>query len=361
MDEVVVTVRTQVPPHVTSYAYDGDGNRVSQTIDGVTTAYAVNAVPKLADVLAETTNGATTTYVYGQDLLYSLTASGPHYHHTDALGSTIAVTDATGAVEQTFDYDVFGLLRSSTGAGATTRTFTGEENDSSGLEYLRARYYDPASGRFLSRDPYPMKASDTQTVNRYAYVKNNPMNYVDPSGEEFAMTLPGLPTVFATLSAAADYIATASATMAGVTAGISLTAVVPIAIIGAVLLPAENAGQQGETEPRAKTGEASTPSSDSTGNQSSPEPHGPGAGMQEQLIKLGIAAGGHLILRMLERGVSVDEVTSTLQNGTRYMDSVRLDTIAYVYNGVVVLTNALNGYVYNAWLGGLSSRYVPFT
>jgi hypothetical protein len=49
--------------------------------------------------------------------------------------------------------------------------------------YLRARYYDPSTGRFLSRDRYPMRAADTQTVSRYVYVKNNPTNYVDPSGE----------------------------------------------------------------------------------------------------------------------------------------------------------------------------------
>jgi RHS repeat-associated protein len=181
-DEVVVTVAAPAP-HVTSYAYDGEGDRISQTNDGVTTSYVVNSLPKLGEVLTETTNGQTTTYVYGQDLLYSLTSAGPHYHHTDALGSTIAVTDGAGSVEQTMDYDVFGTLRSSTGASGTTRTFTGEENDTSGLVYLRARFLDPATARFVSRDPYPMKATDTQTVNRYVYVKNNPTNYVDPSGE----------------------------------------------------------------------------------------------------------------------------------------------------------------------------------
>jgi RHS repeat-associated protein len=180
---MVVTVLPQLPPHVTASAYNGDGDRISQTADGVTTGYVVNSVPTLAQVLMETTAGQTTYYVYGHDLLYSVKADGPHYHHADSLGSTIAVTDSTGAVEQTMDYDVFGVLRSITGSSGTTYTFTGEENDSSGLTYLRARYYDPASGRFLSRDPYPMDAEDTQTINRYVYVKNNPINYVDPSGE----------------------------------------------------------------------------------------------------------------------------------------------------------------------------------
>jgi RHS repeat-associated protein len=182
-DEVVVRASSSSPPHATSYAYDGDGDRISQTNDGVTTSYVVNSVPKLAAVLMETTGSATTYYIYGQDLLYSLKADGPHYHHADSLGSTIAVTDSTGAVEQTMDYDIFGAMRTSTGTNGTTYTFTGEENDISGLVYLRARFYDPAQGRFISRDPYPMKIADTQTVNRYAYVGNNPTNHIDPSGK----------------------------------------------------------------------------------------------------------------------------------------------------------------------------------
>lgn len=182
-DDAVVTVLSQAAPAVTSYAYNGDGDRISQTQDGTTTNYIVNSVPKLAGVVMETTGSTTTYFVYGHDLLYSVKADGPHYHHTDSLGSTIAVTGNPGAVEQTMDYDVFGKLRSVTGSSGTTYTFTGEENDTSGLVYLRARYYDPATGRFLSPDAYPADAKDTQTMNRFIYVKNNPTNYVDPSGD----------------------------------------------------------------------------------------------------------------------------------------------------------------------------------
>ena len=71
-------------------------------------------------------------------------------------------------------------MRSHTGSSGTEFTFTGEQNDPNGLEYLRARYYDPATGRFVSRDPIPH-------LNSYIYAGNNPVNVTDPSGRECNM------------------------------------------------------------------------------------------------------------------------------------------------------------------------------
>jgi RHS repeat-associated protein len=191
-DEVIITVTASSLPQNVTYVYDGNGDRIKQTVDSVVTDYVQNSIPDNEQVLMETTAGVTTYYVYGHDLLYSIVGTTPHYHHTDTLGSTIAVTDASGAVEQTMSYDIFGNMRSMTGTSKTKYTFTGEENDVTGLVYLRARYYDPAVGRFLSRDPFPMKVADTQSVNRYAYVKNNPTNYVDPAGEQAIGVLEGI-------------------------------------------------------------------------------------------------------------------------------------------------------------------------
>lgn len=182
-DEVLITVAKELPAVSTTFEYDGNGDRVKQTKDSVVTTYLVDSAVEHARVLMETTNGQTTYYVYGHDLLYSIDASGPHYQHTDSLGSVVAITDANGAVEQTYDYDVFGVLRGASGSSGNRYTFTGEENDASGLVFLRARYYEPKLGRFLSRDPFPADVADTQTINRYVYVKNNPTNYIDPSGE----------------------------------------------------------------------------------------------------------------------------------------------------------------------------------
>jgi RHS repeat-associated protein len=72
-------------------------------------------------------------------------------------------------------------VRSHTGA-STQWSFTGEQNDPTGLEFLRARYYDPAIGRFLSRDPFGGLVAVPQSLNRYAYMLDNPINWIDPWG-----------------------------------------------------------------------------------------------------------------------------------------------------------------------------------
>ena len=182
-DEIIVDVVKELPASSTSFTYDGNGDRVKQTKGGVDTAYVVDSGPDNERVLMETTASATTYYIYGDDMLYSIDAVGPHYQHNDSVGSVAAITDASGALEQTYDYDVFGVMRTASGTSANRYTFTGEEIDASGLTYLRARYYNPATGRFLSRDPFPARMSDTQTLDQYAYAKNNPTNRVDPSGQ----------------------------------------------------------------------------------------------------------------------------------------------------------------------------------
>jgi len=99
----------------------------------------------------------------------------------DGLGSTTELADGAGAATGAYSYDAFGAVRSHTG-GSTQWSFTGEQNDANGLEYLRARYYDPALGRFLSRDPFAGLAQVPQSLNRYPYVLNNPVLYRDPYG-----------------------------------------------------------------------------------------------------------------------------------------------------------------------------------
>ena len=186
-----VVVRSVPLPTTATFTYDGDGDRIATTIGAVTTRFVVDPLPQNARVLAERTGETWTYHVYGHDLLYSVAGTALTVLHGDPLGSTIATTDGTGAVTARMRYDVFGE-RLDSDASTTPYAFAGERMDGTELQYLRARYYDPTVGRFLSRDPFPAQAADTQTFNRYVYVKNNPTNYVDPSGEYLETVWDGL-------------------------------------------------------------------------------------------------------------------------------------------------------------------------
>ncbi len=99
------------------------------------------------------------------------------YHHLNALGSNIVLTDDNQNVLVRYEYDVFGAIRSETGTSDNVRKFTGKEYDSDvRLYYYAARYYDPYIGRFTQHDP----AADGS--NWYAYGANNPLKFIDPTG-----------------------------------------------------------------------------------------------------------------------------------------------------------------------------------
>lgn len=153
--------------------YNGDGLRMSHTVGMTTTSYVWDVASGLPVVLQDGEN----TYVYGLDLISATDSQGGQtYFLYDGLGSTTELLDDTGDVTDAYTYDVFGAIRASSGSSANPWLFTGEQQDEdSGLQYLRARYYDPETGRFMSTDPisagYP-----------YAYVGNSPVNFTDPSG-----------------------------------------------------------------------------------------------------------------------------------------------------------------------------------
>src|SRR3990172_8180834 len=132
-----------------SYTYNGDGLRMSRIIDSVTQTYDWDVAAGIPVVLDDGEN----RYVYGLGLISMEDGSQVQtYFLRDGLGSTMALTDDQGDVVGTYEYDVFGAMRAHTG-DETEFSFTGEQNDPNGLEYLRARYYDGETGRFLSRDP----------------------------------------------------------------------------------------------------------------------------------------------------------------------------------------------------------------
>jgi RHS repeat-associated protein len=166
-----------------SYAYDGAGNRYSKTAAGVTTAYSLDLASGLPQVLTETTGSAVTSYAYAGAPL-ELDRSGTTYWYlSDTLGSVRLVTDSVGASPATYAYSAFGSTRTSTGTLSNEVRFTGERTDTeSGLEFLRARTYDPSVGTFLQRDTWGITPTNSQSIDAYAYTENDPANDVDPSG-----------------------------------------------------------------------------------------------------------------------------------------------------------------------------------
>ena len=100
------------------------------------------------------------------------------FYQTDQLGSTRLLTDSAGVVRGTFSYDAYGNSVGSTGSYSTPLSYAGQYRDTeSGLIYLLARYYDPTTAQFLSRD-----AAVASTRSPYGYVGDNPLNATDPSG-----------------------------------------------------------------------------------------------------------------------------------------------------------------------------------
>jgi RHS repeat-associated protein len=110
--------------------------------------------------------------------------AGIYYLHADHLGSLQALTNASGQGIQRLTYKPYGETFSNTGSvDFEQHRFTGQELDSeTGLYFYHARYYNPTLGRFLSPDPVVPGASNPQSLNRYSYVGNNPVNLIDPSG-----------------------------------------------------------------------------------------------------------------------------------------------------------------------------------
>jgi RHS repeat-associated protein len=170
------------------YQYNGDNDRVRQVVGGATTDYTLDVLG-LSDVLVEHSGGNATAYFYGLGLLGAQLPGGARqFYGLDGLGSVRLVSDASRALLALHDYDPFGVPRSGI---STPFGFTGQQWDSgAGLLYLRARYYDPQLGRFLSRDPFPGLAAIPQSLHPYAYAFNNPVNLVDPSGEFAPLLVP---------------------------------------------------------------------------------------------------------------------------------------------------------------------------
>ncbi len=199
----------------TEFTYDFNGNRISQSSStSATITYGYNANNQLTSILnptlsanyshnplglrtTATYNGVNSSFVYSpsNQLLadgenyYIYGPSGtpieqisessavPTYLYSDQLGSVVMETDGSGIVVATQSYSPYGSLASNTGTDPTPFGFAGGYTDPTGLIYLINRYYDPATGQFVSVDP-----AISQTQQPYVYAGDNPINNVDPTG-----------------------------------------------------------------------------------------------------------------------------------------------------------------------------------
>ncbi|QEG20491.1 putative Ig domain-containing protein [Mariniblastus fucicola] len=168
----------------TQYQYNVDGIRVSETVDGVQRYFIFDSNGQLPEVVEtyDASGNTLSTTTFGVGLLAETRNGEQRFLHTDDIGSVRFVTSENGNDSQTIDYSGFGVSIEDLPTGIE-RGFLGEEMDASGgLIYLRARYYDTSTGRFISRDPVEGDPFQPATRYDYAYALNDPRNTIDPTG-----------------------------------------------------------------------------------------------------------------------------------------------------------------------------------
>jgi RHS repeat-associated protein len=184
--------------NVAAYVYDGEGRRVSKLVnENRRFIYGLDG-----QAIAEFSRAAGALqkeYIYGAGGLVAtiepgaVNANGTRYLTTDHISSPRVLTNSSAGVASRHDYMPFGeeILNGGRTSGmgysvadGLRQKFTGKERDTeTSLDYFIARYYSAIQGRFTSSDPGPLVPGDPQSFNRYAYVQNNPLKFIDPTGE----------------------------------------------------------------------------------------------------------------------------------------------------------------------------------
>ncbi|CAL2105527.1 exported hypothetical protein [Tenacibaculum sp. 190524A02b] len=169
--------------YTAEYKYDAYGNRREKTVNGTTQRFVLDILG-LSNVLAETDENGNyqNYYVYGLGLISRTDNNdNTHYYHDDFRGSTIAMTDDSEAITHKYAYDDFGKVTQIEEANFNPYRYVGKygiQYEDEDLYFMRARYYNPDVGRFLTEDPI-------WATNLYPYAGNNPVMNVDVSGEAY--------------------------------------------------------------------------------------------------------------------------------------------------------------------------------
>jgi RHS repeat-associated protein len=152
-----------------SFQYDGLGRRRAKTIASASTGFLYDGLNAVQELTSGTPSADIVAGLGLDEWLARADGGGTSYFLTDALGSTMALADGTGAVQTGYTYEPFGGFSTSGAGTSNPSAFTGREADGSGLSFYRARYYHPQLQRFVSEDPLGFGAG----VNFFAYVGNS--------------------------------------------------------------------------------------------------------------------------------------------------------------------------------------------
>jgi RHS repeat-associated protein len=182
--------RVEAPSGSVAFGYDATGERTSTQGPGagemmnhlvdLTNASGVSQV--LVD--HDTTGTPLAEYTYGNELIGQRRGGSAHYHHRDGSRNVRLLSDSAGAASDTYAYNAFGERLSRSGTTTNPYQFAGDRyGELDSLVFLRARYYDPSTGRFISKDPFEGVLRDPVSLHRYLYANANPVSFVDPTGE----------------------------------------------------------------------------------------------------------------------------------------------------------------------------------
>jgi len=187
----------------TTLAYNGLGDLITRTEAGTTIHYYYNYAIGLKPIVAEkndSTGQFLRYYVWtpGGRLLYMIDAANGnkvYFYHFDLTGSTLGLTDSTGAVTDKYAYNSFGRLLSHQGSNPQPFTFVGrygvrQEGSSGTLYHMRERYYDAVTQRFISREPLWPMIVDSRSINPYQYASNDPVRKLDFRGLKGGESVP---------------------------------------------------------------------------------------------------------------------------------------------------------------------------
>ncbi len=181
-----------------SFTYDAEGLRTSKTVNGERTVFVWDG----DQVVMELTKSgkAKKRYIRGNDLIFadkgtenaSGEASGKQYYVTDPHGNVVQLTDESGRVTKTYEYDSFGNEIKPDSKDDNPFRYCGEYYDKETEEiYLRARYYQPKAGRFLTKDTYTGEEDEPESLHLYTYCENDGVNMIDPTGHfAFVVAIP---------------------------------------------------------------------------------------------------------------------------------------------------------------------------